>query len=222
MSKNVKLIAFVSVLVIVGLAIWKYQQKSSVQQINSFEECAQAGNPILEIYPEQCRTPDGRSFTRVISIESDLQTSMVEEIGLSFQHPNDLVFRKEIADNAGSIRTIGFYLTKGSDQSPEYQLYGLYENYKDASPTDLERAKSEMDPSTINEVSIGGYTGIEGLITGPKTRHITIILKDGKLFSVSTIPSTEENKAITRQILSTFQFNYDKTLEPATFPSERF
>ena len=30
--------------------------------ITSFEECAAAGNPIMESYPEQCRTADGRMF----------------------------------------------------------------------------------------------------------------------------------------------------------------
>ena len=35
--------------------------------IDNFEECAAAGYPIAESYPEQCFTPDGRSFTRVIS-----------------------------------------------------------------------------------------------------------------------------------------------------------
>lgn len=35
-----------------------------VSTINSFEECAAAGYPIMESYPEQCRTPDGRLFVR--------------------------------------------------------------------------------------------------------------------------------------------------------------
>jgi hypothetical protein len=83
----------------------------------------------------------------------------------------------------------------------------LYENYRDATEVDLERAKTEMDPTTVKEVSINGYKGVEGLITGPKTRFITIILKDNKLFSVSTTPPNEENMSITEQILSTFQFN---------------
>jgi hypothetical protein len=34
--------------------------------IDSFEDCARAGYPIAESYPEQCFTPDGRSFTRSI------------------------------------------------------------------------------------------------------------------------------------------------------------
>lgn len=32
--------------------------------IDSFEDCANAGYPIAESYPEQCFTPDGRGFTR--------------------------------------------------------------------------------------------------------------------------------------------------------------
>lgn len=71
---------------------------------------------------------------------------------------------------------------------------------------DLERAKTEMDPASIKETSIDGYKGIEGLILGPKTRYITIVLKGNKLFSVSTSPPTAENKATTEQILSTFDF----------------
>ena len=35
---------------------------TTITTINSFEECAAAGYPIMESYPEQCRTPDGRNF----------------------------------------------------------------------------------------------------------------------------------------------------------------
>ena len=33
-------------------------------QITSFEECAAAGYPIMESYPEQCKTPDGKTFVK--------------------------------------------------------------------------------------------------------------------------------------------------------------
>lgn len=32
--------------------------------IKTFEDCAEAGNPILESYPERCVTPDGATFTK--------------------------------------------------------------------------------------------------------------------------------------------------------------
>ena len=43
---------------------------SPTPSMNSFEDCAKAGNPILETYPRQCRTSDGKSFTEIINQES--------------------------------------------------------------------------------------------------------------------------------------------------------
>jgi len=46
------------------------EQNRCVQKetsINSFEECVKAGYPVMESYPRQCRTPDGRSFTENVS-----------------------------------------------------------------------------------------------------------------------------------------------------------
>jgi hypothetical protein len=39
---------------------------SAFGDIRNFEECAAAGYPVMESYPEQCRTPDGRLFVRVL------------------------------------------------------------------------------------------------------------------------------------------------------------
>lgn len=36
-------------------------------RIDSFEECAAAGNPIMESYPRQCRAPEGEIFTEIIA-----------------------------------------------------------------------------------------------------------------------------------------------------------
>jgi hypothetical protein len=33
-----------------------------VQGINSFQECVDAGNPVMESYPRQCMTKDGKNF----------------------------------------------------------------------------------------------------------------------------------------------------------------
>lgn len=35
---------------------------ANIAAIDTFEECAQK-YPVMESYPEQCRTPDGRIFT---------------------------------------------------------------------------------------------------------------------------------------------------------------
>lgn len=42
--------------------------------INSFEECAAAGYPIMETYPDQCRAPDGRVFVRELQADGSRGT----------------------------------------------------------------------------------------------------------------------------------------------------
>lgn len=37
--------------------------------INNFEECVSAGYPVLESYPRQCKTPEGKTFTEDIGNE---------------------------------------------------------------------------------------------------------------------------------------------------------
>lgn len=141
------------------------------------------------------------------TIKNNLQRQSIDEIGLSFQIPTDTTFRKEVADNTGKIRVLGFYIEKIVKDKPSYMLYGVYQADKEATEQDLEIAKKEMDPSSIKQVTIGGYNGIEGLVLGPKTRYITILLKNNRLLSVSTIPPTQENKLLTDQILASFEFN---------------
>jgi len=43
-----------------GVGYYVYQQQSKTQ-ITNFEECAAAGNPIMESYPEQCSV-NGQTF----------------------------------------------------------------------------------------------------------------------------------------------------------------
>lgn len=60
------LLALVAIL---GVTLIYANYTKGIQQIDSFEACADAGFPIMESYPEQCATPDGRSFTRVLEAD---------------------------------------------------------------------------------------------------------------------------------------------------------
>jgi len=41
-------------------------KEPSQSSITNFEECIAAGNPAMESYPRQCRTPDGKHFVESI------------------------------------------------------------------------------------------------------------------------------------------------------------
>jgi hypothetical protein len=67
----------------------------TTQEINSFEACAQAGFPVMESYPRQCRTADGKSFTEALedsatTVSSTVQPENPAEIGLSNYPDNPL------------------------------------------------------------------------------------------------------------------------------------
>ena len=73
--KASNILILIIVLVIAGAAWWLYGNNKNDTNpnpvITSFAECAAAGYPIAESYPEQCRTPDGRVFVREIGNEND-------------------------------------------------------------------------------------------------------------------------------------------------------
>lgn len=119
--------------------------------------------------------------------------------------PEGLSYREETAGDPARATTVGFYIDGESEGNP-YELYGVYQD-KDFTEEGFKQAQQEMEPDSIQDMIVGGYKGVEGLVTGPKGRYLTLILKDGKLISFSTIPATEENKAITEQILSTVSFD---------------
>ncbi len=130
----------------------------------------------------------------------------ISPFGLYLIVPKDMTFRKEVADNEGIVRSVGFYIENSSKDNP-YMLYGLYEAKEVTADTTLGSVKKDMVPSTIKDITIGQYKGIEGLIAGDKTRYMAVIVKDGKKITFSTIPPTDANKAITDQLLSTFSFH---------------
>ncbi len=81
-------IIFLSIAFVVGLGIGFYATKvidrsvadneTPSQSVNSFADCVAAGNPVMESYPRQCRSADGRLF--------------VEEIDVPIPNPDDETF----------------------------------------------------------------------------------------------------------------------------------
>lgn len=124
-------------------------------------------------------------------------------MGLYVTIPEGMNFRHDIASEIA----VNFYIEDGSAENPTYQFYAVYQPQKTMTEEGLKLIKKEMEPDTIREATVGDYKGFEGLVVGPKARYQTLIIKEGKLLTFSTWPPTEENKAITDQILSTVSFD---------------
>jgi hypothetical protein len=64
MKRSALIVFIIFDVLVVALAAWFFYQQSTKPpaDINSYADCVAAGYPIQESYPEQCRTPDGKSF----------------------------------------------------------------------------------------------------------------------------------------------------------------
>jgi hypothetical protein len=66
--KSILLFVTVIIVLVAGAILFALWQKNAkVKKIDSFDECVKAGYQVLETYPEQCKTPEGNSFTKQIS-----------------------------------------------------------------------------------------------------------------------------------------------------------
>ncbi len=60
-------IVFVILIIAVGFLIFQSRTSDNADiSITNFNECVDAGYPILESYPRQCNTPDGRNFVEEV------------------------------------------------------------------------------------------------------------------------------------------------------------
>lgn len=78
-----------ALLIILGIFFgFRYLEMKSV---SNFDECAAKGFPIMESYPAQCSTPDGRTFTQDIDNAGDPIQTIPSEIGLYYPRPNQAI-----------------------------------------------------------------------------------------------------------------------------------
>lgn len=90
MTINKKIIIGIGIVVAVIVISWgtiEITTKRSAPSINTFEECVSAGYSVLESYPRQCRTPDGKSFTEDIGNELE----KLDLIRASSPRPNQII-----------------------------------------------------------------------------------------------------------------------------------
>jgi hypothetical protein len=76
-TNTITLIGLAVVLTLIAgllLSLSNIAKQQKMYAISTFEECKQAGYPIMESYPEQCATPDGRTFVNEVPSPVTSQT----------------------------------------------------------------------------------------------------------------------------------------------------
>jgi len=72
--KKFFILLIVSALILLAGFVYFAREQQSLLLVGSFEACAEHGYPIMESYPRQCKTPDGKTF-----IEDIEEAPIVEE-----------------------------------------------------------------------------------------------------------------------------------------------
>lgn len=67
---------FLTVLAALVFAFAPRLESLDAPRVTNFEECAAAGNPVMESYPRQCRTPDGSHFVESIPTSASFETGV--------------------------------------------------------------------------------------------------------------------------------------------------
>lgn len=83
-------IYILAVVLVVGAFLYmnkKYNNTDKVLEINSFADCAKAGYPVMESYPRQCKTPDGRTYAEEISVPVTYNNATADMIKVSLPTP---------------------------------------------------------------------------------------------------------------------------------------
>lgn len=80
--KILGLLLLAGVLAVIALLLIKVAPRVNPPQpvVANFEECAAAGNPVMESYPRQCRTEDGRIFVEEVG---DTYPSQLPDSGIT-------------------------------------------------------------------------------------------------------------------------------------------
>ncbi len=65
-SQRLALIVVVLALIILGVFAYK---RGLANRVSDYDSCVKAGNQVMETFPAQCVTPDGRTFTQPLTPE---------------------------------------------------------------------------------------------------------------------------------------------------------
>ena len=82
------LVAIIALILVIvgGVFVWNLTNDEVPLPVTSFQECVQAGNPVMESYPRQCRQGD-QKFTEAIGNELE-KTDLIR---LDYPRPNQTI-----------------------------------------------------------------------------------------------------------------------------------
>lgn len=178
MRQKIFIILFLIFALLVGIYIFfQYSFSQKVKNISSFDDCAKSF-PILESFPEQCKTPDGRTFTKDLGNQDKYR----DEIVIDFPRPQTSI----VSPLAINGKAKGFWFFEGSfpveltDESGNSLGKGVVTAQGDSQTTDFVAFKGEISfdkPSVTRGKLILRNDNPSGLPENQKEITIPVVFK---------------------------------------------
>lgn len=153
MPKSLLTIGVIILIIAGAVVFWSYKGgRGSGAGVTNFDECAARGYPVLESYPRQCKTPDGRTFTEDIGSSTTLTTGneleKADVIRVAKPRPNESVkspliiegeargpwffeatFPIKLIDENGNILARHYAQAKGEWMTDDFVPFGAELNF---------------------------------------------------------------------------------------------
>lgn len=202
------------------------QNQQKLAAINSFDDCAKAGYPIMESYPEQCNTPDGKHFVRELSEEekkklvpptpeptvldetTNWKTYTNRELGIEFKHPQESKVLEGGSNGVDRVliedqNTISLLLDTGLQMTisakPTKQIEVDY--FKAEYMAYDGKEGFDYDGKEIQTIYIDGMKTLKGSVAGPKSNRVYTLIYNDKVYYISFEPEvTKTGESILNSI----------------------
>ncbi len=170
-------VGILSILLVVLVVYRPTLVSAPIQKITSFEECKNAGYPVMESYPEQCRAPSGEVFVRSIENQNEKPVLASTSSSISFDSPVTLHPHEKIIFSDGLEVTL--QEINDSRCKPDVQCIWAGELSAFLSITNgtLGTDEREMYLGTINNTSRTLYGYVFTLVNATTTDATIIISK---------------------------------------------
>jgi len=170
------------ILIIFGLTAYiivKYTTNQNTKQITNFAECMQAGYPVMESFPRQCRTPEGQLFVEEIDVEiddgKDENSNDTEQTIDNSQEDNQ---SEDTSNNTNAQQNNNSNNNQQSNEN-NVKTVKVYFGHDEKSFSDPNYTESVNRTTTRNDVEV---FAIEELIKGPTEEEQDMNLANFFLF----------------------------------------
>ncbi len=124
--KKIIISAVVLALVVAGFLFMNKKASSPVLgEVKSFEDCVDAGYPVMESYPRQCKTPDGRTFAEEITPPITYNNTSKDKIVVEIPFPGAVTGKEfEVRGKAAGWYFEGSFPVKVLDKNGKVLFQG--------------------------------------------------------------------------------------------------